>query len=137
MIMLKPESWIWYNSTLNNAVDGDTVDVTLSIQVDIGFRRTATVSGVQRVRLNRIDAYAINTDKGKAARQALLDAATGFPLTVTTLKPYKYGGPWQYGGEYMAEIVLPNGSNLSDLMVAGGYALAWDGNGPRPAKMLG
>jgi hypothetical protein len=52
---------------------------------------------------------------------------------VTTLKRYKYGGPSETVGQYMAEVELPDGRNLSDLLVADGLAVYWDGQGPRPA----
>jgi len=32
----------------------------------------------------------------------------------------------------MAEITLPSGENLSDLLVSKGYAVYWNGQGPRP-----
>jgi hypothetical protein len=32
----------------------------------------------------------------------------------------------------MAEIVLPDGRNLSDVLVDLGLAVRWDGTGPRP-----
>ena len=58
---------------------------------------------------------------------------TGVAVHVTTLKRYKYGGPSETVGQYMAEVELPDGRNLSDLLVADGLAVYWDGQGPRPA----
>jgi hypothetical protein len=48
------------------------------------------------------------------------------PVHITTVGPYKYGDEWQ------AELVLADGRNLSDALVDLGLAVYWDGHGPRP-----
>jgi hypothetical protein len=48
------------------------------------------------------------------------------PVHITTVGPYKYGDEW------MAEVTLADGRNLSDTLVGLGLAVLWDGTGPRP-----
>lgn len=114
--------WSWPLSTLSRVVDGDTVVVLVSR--DLGFNGVATFT--VRVRLNRINAPAIHSARGVRARDRVA-ALLAAPFGMTTLKPYKYGGEW------MGEITLPDGRNLSDVLVAEGLAVPWDGTGPRPA----
>lgn len=121
--------WRWPNSRITRVVDGDTVDTQLTRDIGFGGRVTFPV----RLRLARINAAKAKSPAGLSAT-ALVIALTGSaPLDITTVKPYKYGGPADYTGEYMAEIVLPDNRNLSDVLVAEGLAVYWDGQGPRQA----
>jgi len=56
----------------------------------------------------------------------VIAAVSNVTLNITTIKPYKYGD------SFMAEVTLPDGTNLSDALVAAGLAVFWDGTGPRP-----
>lgn len=120
--------WPWPASTVTRVVDGDSIIARLT--KDIGFHGHVTFE--QKLRLNRINTPPASTDGGKAATAyvnvATTFAVNGVPLIVdiTTVKAYKYGDEW------MAEVVLPDGSNLSDALVAAGLAVYWDGQGPRP-----
>jgi len=114
-------SWAWPASTITRVIDGDSV-VARMIR-DIGFHGFVTFD--QRLRLNRINASPGSTDLGMAAT-AMVTAYLGLPVGIVTIKPYKYGDEW------MAEITLPDGTNLSDALVAAGLAVYWDGTGPRP-----
>jgi endonuclease YncB( thermonuclease family) len=127
--------------------DGDTIDALLVEPAAFGV----SVTHRPRLRLARINAAKKEAAKGRAATAALTefleDLADPY-IGITTLKPYKYsgpagtykgtipGGPVDYAGEYMAEIELADGTFVSDLMVAGGHAVYWDGSGPRPADQL-
>lgn len=124
--------WQWPNSRIHNVVDGDTVDSMLTRVVDIGFNGTSTITFPMRLRLSRINAARSSSATGKKARQLVLARTANVDVHITTLKPYKYGGPEDKMAEYMAEVTLPDGANLSDLLVAEGLASYWDGNGPRP-----
>ena len=120
--------WTWPDAVVTRIIDGDTLD--MKVTRDLGFGGTASV--VVRLRLNRINASPAYTDARKAATaylSGLLPLGGVFPLTTTG--PYKYGGPSTSPGEWMAEIELPTG-NVSDLMVAAGMAVYWNGEGPRP-----
>lgn len=114
-------TWDWPGSTITRVVDGDTIVARLSR--DIGFHGVATFE--QRLRLNRINTAPASTERGRAATQ-MVSSHTGAQVDITTVKPYKYGDEW------MAEVVLVVGVNLSDALLEAGLANLWDGHGPRP-----
>jgi endonuclease YncB( thermonuclease family) len=121
--------WVWPNTRVVRVLDGDTLDI--EVIRDIGFE--GKVIFPVRVRVNRINAPALSSVAGKVARDrvvALLGTAT---VNVTTLRGYKYGAPTDRTGAWMAEVVLPDGTNLSDTLVTEGHAVYWDGTGARPS----
>jgi endonuclease YncB( thermonuclease family) len=120
--------WKWPATTITRVVDGDTVDAY--VMRDLGFGGWATLP--VRLRLNRIDAPRDSTVRGQQCAERVRAEVLGVLLDVDTVKTYKYGGPDDRVGEYMAEVTLPDGRNLSDLLVAEGLATYWDGVGPRP-----
>jgi len=115
---------------VTRVIDGDSLDARVTR--DLGFGGSATF--VVRLRLNRINAAPIKTDLGEKAKQFVVDelTPTGGVVDLTTVGPYKFGGPSTSPGEWMAEIVLTDGTNLSDALVKAGLAVYWDGQGPRP-----
>lgn len=113
--------WPWPASTIVRVIDGDSFEARLT--KDLGFNGTITF--VQKLRLNRINTTPAKTEGGKAAT-AYVQGIAGYPVDITTLKPYKYGDEW------MAEVTTANGVNLSDALVEAGHAVYWDGTGPRP-----
>jgi endonuclease YncB( thermonuclease family) len=119
--------WEWPDTPITYVVDGDTFDAMVAR--DLGFNGKAIFP--VRLRLHRVNTPPKNSVTGRiaTARVAELTAA---PVFVLTLKPYKYGGPAHTVGEWMAEVVLPSGDNLSDLLVREELAVYWDGTGPRP-----
>jgi endonuclease YncB( thermonuclease family) len=121
--------WHWPDSHLSRVVDGDTADAKLTR--DIGFGGTVTFP--VRLRLARINAAKSVTPRGRDATAMVNAKTTDTVVDITTVETYKYGGPDDYTGEYVAEIRLPDGSNLSDLLVDADLAVYWNGHGPRPA----
>ena len=121
--------WSWPNTVIKRVLDGDSVDA--EVARDIGFE--GVVRFPVRLRLARINAPKLTSVRGKAARARVVALTDGIALDITTTKGYKYGAPADRTGEYMAEIVLPDGRNLSDVLVVEGLATYWDGEGPRPA----
>ncbi len=116
--------WDWPGSLVTRVVDGDSLVVRLTR--DVGFHGTLTFD--QKLRLNRINAPAVKTVDGAVAKAFLVSILEGVgPVSIQTVKAYKYGDEW------MAEITLADGSNVSDLMVTQKHAVYWDGSGPRPA----
>lgn len=119
--------WTWPGAHVTRVVDGDSFVARLFR--DIGFH--GEVQFEQRLRLNRINTPPLKTVAGASAAEffrALVRASdvASPPLLIETVKPYKYGDEW------MAEVTLPDGRNVSDLMVSAGGAVYWDGSGPRP-----
>ena len=121
--------WHWPNTVITRVIDGDTIDAHLTC--DIGFEGSVTFPA--RLRLNRINAPKSSSKAGKATKAAVEQAVLGGVVEVVTVKGYKYGAPEDMTGEYMAEVRLPNGDNLSDELVQRGLAVYWNGVGPRPA----
>jgi endonuclease YncB( thermonuclease family) len=121
--------WPWPNTVISRVLDGDSVDADL-VNDHVGFGVQLTFP--MRLRLNRINAAPSSTVKGKQAKARVLALTAGARLNVTTGKGYKYGAPDGKAGEWMAEVQLPDGSNLSDVLVSEGLAVYWDGQGPRP-----
>lgn len=115
------ERWMWPDSTLVRVIDGDSF--IAQVRRDLGFHGTASFT--VRMRLNRINAAPAKTDAGKAATLAVMQLLLG-SLTIETVGPYKYGDEW------MAEVTLADGTNVSDILVGRGLAVYWDGTGPRP-----
>lgn len=123
-------AWSWPDAELVRVIDGDTLD--MKVTRDLGFGGSA--SFVVRLRLNRINAPALSTVAGKASAAYLTQLLpVGSRVPLETVKPYKYGGPSDSPGEWMAEVTSPAGGNVSDLMVSNLLAVYWDGSGPRPA----
>lgn len=114
--------WVWPNSTITRVIDGDSLVAHLT--KDIGFH--GTVNFDQKLRLNRINASPLNTVAGKKALDYLTLLLIGNVVFLETVAPYKYGD------EFMTEITLANGDNVSDLMISHGDAVYWNGQGPRP-----
>ncbi len=106
-----------YQARVLRVVDGDTVD----LQIDLGL----TVSVKCRCRLLGINAPDKQPAKSDAS-QALSNLVMGMDLRVVTVKDRteKYG-------RYLVTIYIPgHEKSVNDIMVAGGYALPYDG-GPR------
>lgn len=130
--------WVWPDAMLLSVEDGDTVEmrVTKRDSVDIGFGGQVNVEVPfnVRLRLNRINAPARSTTSGKASSAFLSGVLTvGASYNIETVKAYKFGGPEDSPGEWMVEVTLGDGTNVSDLMVSSGFAVYWDGQGPRPS----
>lgn len=115
-------TWLWPDSTVVRVIDGDSIVAV--VHRDLGFNGTASFQ--QRLRLNRINAPGIRTAEGQRSRSSLIEMVMGEEVLIETVGSYKYGDTW------MAEITLRDGRNVSDALVAGGFALYWDGIGPRP-----
>lgn len=119
--------WSWPGARVTRIIDGDSFVARLSR--DVGFH--GTLEFEVKLRLNRINTPPIKTDQGKSAASFLsalvrVSEVASPPLLIETVKPYKYGDEW------MAEITLPDGRNVSDVMVSSGGGVYWDGQGPRP-----
>lgn len=115
--------WVWPASVVTRVVDADTF--TARLTRDLGFNGTVVFQ--QRLRLNRINAPAKSSMAGKAAMDAAALLLNSGAVTITTVGPYKYGDEW------MAEVEIVGGKNVSDVLVDMGHAVYWDGRGPRPA----
>jgi len=125
--------WHWPDATIPSVVDGDTLDALVSKSFDVGFGGTSSTSFRVRLRLARINASPKDTPAGEASTQWLTGLLLATPtVDLVTLDAYKFGGPQYSPGEWMCELTLPDGRNVSDLAVSLGFAAYWNGQGPRP-----
>lgn len=125
--------WHWPDATIPSVTDGDTLDAQVSKALDVGFGGTTSTGFRVRLRLARINAPAKSTAQGAAAGAWLAGLLLSLPsVDLVTLDAYKFGGPQYSPGEWMCEVTLPDGRNVSDLAVSLGFAVYWDGVGPRP-----
>lgn len=126
---LAAPGWHWPDATVPLVVDGDTLDALVT--KDIGFGGSCSFR--VRLRLARVNASPLHTPAGQAAAAWLTGLLSSVPtVDLVTLDAYKFGGPQYSPGEWMAEVTLPDGRNVSDLAVSLGFAVYWSGVGPRP-----
>ena len=114
--------WPWPGSTITRVKDGDSNVAT--VHRDLGFHGVATFS--QNMRLDRINCPPKGTDVGDRATAFVVAHTAGVIVDIETTGPYAWRDEW------MAEVTLPDGTNLSDALVAASLALYWNGQGPRP-----
>ncbi len=108
-----------YRAHVLRVVDGDTVD----LRVDLGF----DIRIDMKVRLSSINAPEMSTPEGRVARDHLIQmmqtepnagTATYFqPLTIRTDKDRR-----EKYGRYLATLILHDGTNVNEQMVADGHA---------------
>lgn len=109
-----------YRGVVNRVVDGDTVDIDIDLGFGIWIHR-------QSFRLLGINAREHSMSGGPEATanlSALL--AVNSEVVVASVKPDKFGG------RYDAHVSLPDGRDLSALLVKDGWAAAWSGAGTKP-----
>jgi micrococcal nuclease len=99
--------------------DGDGID----LDVDLGF----DTHHLGAFRLLGCNARELSQPGGKEARDHLAALLPpGAKVTVRTVKPDKYGG------RYLAAVTLADGTDLVTQLIADGWAMPWDGTGPKP-----
>lgn len=101
-----------YKATVENVVDGDTIDAS----IDLGFK----VSTRQRMRLARIDTPERAQPNYQEAKEFVKSAVLNKSVTIKTEKVSKWG-------YYLAEVVLADGRNLNDMLVQAHLAKYYDG----------
>ena len=111
-------AWAFDLATVNRVIDGDTIE----IDVDLGFRVTIRGS----FRLLGLNAIELSQPGGKESRAnlaAILPAGTA--ITLRSVKNDKYS-------RWDATITLPDGQDLTTLLIRTGWAAPWDGTGKAP-----
>lgn len=100
-------------------IDGDT----FLCRVDLGFHIYAQLS----CRLAGINTNEHDEPGGPEARDALTKLLPeGLKVTVNSVRADKYAGRFD-------AVVVSNSTLINDWMVQHGYAVPWDGTGPRPS----
>ncbi len=126
-----------YDGTCVRVIDGDTVVLrlakTFTLDVDFGFHvkdtMALTKSAEITFRLNGINTPEVvgaSKTAGLAAKTALEGMIVGKSLRVVSHKPDKYG-------RWLADIYVQGETvNVNQRMIEGGFAVPWDGTGPKP-----
>lgn len=106
-------------AVVQRVIDGDTV----ALDVDLGF----WTHEYMLCRLLGLNARELHDPGGKEARDHLAGMLpVGSKVVVASIKPDKYAGRFD-GVIYDAD-----NADVNALMVASGYAAAWDGSGSKP-----
>lgn len=128
-----------YRATVVAIHDGDTIDVDIVLakvgrqktDADLGFNVHRGPAGVvlerQSVRLLGCNAPELATAAGKAAL-AFLETVLRVGDVVTLVSH----GWDKYGGRIDGQVALPDGRDLTAVMIAANDAAPWDGKGAKP-----
>jgi endonuclease YncB( thermonuclease family) len=111
-----------YPAKVTAVHDADTVRV----QVDQGWGNWRDCS----IRLSGINAIELKRPGGIEARDHL--ARMMPPGTPVTLISHGWD---KYGDRTDGQIILPNGVDAGLQMITDGYAVAWNGKGPKPVPI--
>lgn len=117
-----------YMARVVSVHDGDTFTATVTLPpFDFGFHVITTQSATQKFRLDGCNAAPLGTPSGDGAAVALRALlAPGVDLTLLSVGAYKYGDEW------MARVKLPDGSDVTSIMIAQQWAAPWTGIGSQP-----
>jgi endonuclease YncB( thermonuclease family) len=132
---ITPKAW---RAQVTDVHDGDTLTTAVVLGLaahgadhDYGFhiyKESDKLVLHADVRLLGCNAIELRDAGGVEARDHLLTVMPiGTWITLTT------EGPDKYGGRYDAAVTLPDGSDLVQQLIAGGWAAAWNGQGTKPA----
>lgn len=120
-------TWYYPRCYVTEVYDGDTIKVDIDLGQDLWVRDRA-------VRLAGIAARELREPGGREARdhlRALLPPDIEVAVVST--------GWDKYAGRIDGLVGRPDGGDVGALMIAAGYAVAWNGKGaqPRPAWPIG
>ena len=114
-----------YYATIRSNYDGDTFRA--DVRVGFGIAATGNRGEGQAFRVFGCNAIELALPGGREAQANLAKLlAPGTVVVLDSIANYKYGG------EFMANVTLPDGRNLTDALIASGYAVKWNGKGLRP-----
>ena len=119
------ERWSYPGSTLTRVIDGDSFIADVRCGLDFGFHVLIAGSSRQRFRLNHCAAAPLRTGSGAGAASRTAELLAD-PFLLVSVGPYKYGDEW------MAEVTLADGRNVSDVLIEEQWAAPWNGTGPQP-----
>lgn len=105
--------------------DGDTISVDIDLQTGrLGINLWLHDVTVRLAGCNARELDEPGGAEAHANLAAILPAGT--PVMVAAQHPDNYGG------RVDALIGLPDGQDVTDLLIAGGWAARWNGRGPKP-----
>lgn len=121
--MTVPQPAYTYTAAVLSVHDGDTI----TADVDLGFGVWVSRQAFRLLGLNARELSQLGGPEARDNLAALLLSPTAtHVVTLTSVKPDKFGG------RYDAVITMPDGADLASLLIAEGWAAAWNGKGPKP-----
>lgn len=109
-----------YNAVVVRVVDGDTIVAG----IDLGFDVWLHDINLRLIGVNAREKAEIGGAEARRNLSALLPEDTH--VVLRTVKPDKFGG------RYDAAVTLPDGRDLSTLLIQEGWAVPWTGRGVKP-----
>lgn len=106
-----------YAATVVRVIDGDTLVLDVDLGFSIWLRSSCRLAGVNAIELRH--------PGGVEARAHLTGLVAAAPLVVRSVRLDKFAG--RFDG-----VLLAGGVDMGARMVADGFAVKWDGSGPRP-----
>lgn len=106
-------------ATVTRAIDGDSIEVRATIWPDLTASTQIRVAGVDAPELRRpqCDAERALAERARDRTAALTD--NGVVLVDPRLG--------KFAGRVVAQVILPDGRNLADVLIAEGLGRAYDG----------
>jgi len=101
-----------YAAQVLDVYDGDTLHVEVELGCDIDTRLT--------IRLAGINAPELAVAAGPVARDFLKATLGAGAITLRTIKDRR-----EKYGRYLGILILPDGTNVNDLMVSSGHAVVY------------
>lgn len=108
-----------YRATVDRVVDGDTVDLNISLWPDLIFRQRVRIFGIDTPEL-RSPRPCERVDAGKASERAKEWMPVGSIVSVNIFGVGKYGRP-------LGVVTTLGGGNVGDSLVEAGLALPYFG----------
>lgn len=118
----KKVPWRFDRAIVVDVHDGDTV--TVDIMMDCGFNDTVTRRRPMRLLgINTIELADPGGPEAQAYLATLLPVGTAVALE--SVKNDKFA-------RYDARLILPDGRDVAQILIAEGWAAPWNGQGPKP-----
>jgi endonuclease YncB( thermonuclease family) len=108
-----------YRAAVDHVIDGDTV----VLEIDVGF----SIEIKQRCRLYGCNARELTQPGGHEAYLFLIGLLPPDSSVVV-----RYVKADDYSGRFIGQLFLPDGRDVTQVMLTAGYAAPWDGRGAKP-----
>jgi endonuclease YncB( thermonuclease family) len=111
--------WTYPRATVAYVHDGDTLAADLDLGFGLKLRQLLRLDGCNAIELSQPGGHEARYNLG-----AMLPVGVVVPVSVVSLD--------KYAGRCDAQVTLPDGRDLVTVLIAGQWAVAWNGLGPKP-----
>lgn len=116
-----------YSAVVARPIDGDTLIVDVALGFWLTIRLSCRLLARTATGWIGMNARELNAPGGQEAAAYVAGLApAGAALLVTSIQADKFAG------RFDGLITLPDGRDLGQTVISAGFAVAWDGRGPRP-----